>query len=115
MSEAWVRNETNHDVSKEASNSFFELGKTWFPLLSQAKQREGIERQTPNLVHLRRKIIEKKVPRISMDIAYVNKDNGEEILLEDVEKIPRSEYPPSMYLKKYEIASVKVFFIILNL
>lgn len=100
--------ETQHHVSKEAANEFFELGKKWFPLLYEAKQREGITRKVPQFVHLRRKLHERNVPKISLDVAYVHKTTGEETVLRDVQSIPTKQFPPNEYLKIYEMASVKV-------
>lgn len=100
----------HHRVSKEASNAFFEIGKKWFHLLIEAKEKEGKAGDILQFVHLRRLLHKKHVPRIDMEVGYVHKISGEETVVENVEHMPVSKFPPNEYLKKYEIASVKVIF-----
>ena len=74
-----------------------------------AKEREGVVKNVPQFVHIRRLLYDKKVPDISLDVSYLNKETGESILLEDLKKMPPSSaFPPETYIKQYEIASVKV-------
>lgn len=104
----WIDSELNHHVSKEASNSFFELGKKWFGSLLEAKQREGVMTNIPQLVHLRRVLSDKNVPPVSLEFSYTNKTTGEVHNLEDIQSTPTSQFPPNHFVKNYEIASVKV-------
>lgn len=98
-------------MSKTASNQYFELGKKYFSKLFKAKNDEGITRRTPKFVHLRRQLEKTKVPKISMEIKYRNKETGEVTTLEDVESTPTSGFPPDKYEKLYEKASVEVIYL----
>lgn len=101
--------EIHHNISKEASNDLFEISKKWFHKLMIAKDEEGIAKNVPQFVHLRRLLYNKNVPEVKMDVSYLNKETGESLLLEDLEKMPRaSEYPPTKFIKQFEVATVKV-------
>lgn len=107
-------NEIHHRVSQEGSNAFFELAKRSFHSLMTAKDNEKIATNVPTYNHIRRKLYEKKVPKISFEVCYQNKSTGEVTILKDVETIPTKEFPRTLYEKQYEIASVKVhLFIVL--
>ena len=95
-------------MSKEASNSFFELGKKWFFDLFEAKARQGISSKTPQFVHLRRMMYKKYVPKVYLEISYMMKSTKEITTLRDLESTPLSRFPPNEYKKLYEIAYVKV-------
>lgn len=104
----WLINEIHHRVSKEASNSFFEIAKKWFHRLFQAKEREGVNSKIPQFVHLRRKLYDSKVPPIKLEMAFQHITTKEIHFLEDIETAPVSQFPRDEYSKLYEIASVKV-------
>lgn len=106
--------ELHHKVSKEASNSFFEIAKKRFHQLMIAKNLEGISKSTPQFVHLRRSLYNDNVPKIYLEVAYRNRVTGEETVLQDLESIPTTQYPRSEYNKLYEIASVKVITLFTN-
>lgn len=99
--------EVDHRVSKEASDDFFKIGLKWFPILHEAKIREGVSTKTPQFTHIRRTLHKKKVPPIHLEIGYKHKVTGEVIVVED-ECTPKSRFPPQQYEKTHEIASVKV-------
>lgn len=108
LSKEWMDNEVHHDVSQAASDSFFEIAKKWFFKLICAKQREGLAVKTPGFPHIRRKMYEEKVPKISLKIAYMHKETQVITVKDDLESTPTSQFPPSQYQKLFEIASVKV-------
>lgn len=108
LAEEWMMTENHHRVSKEASNSLFEVAKKWFHKLYEAKEKEGIFRNTPQFVQLREHIHKKNTPTVYLEIAYKDKITEEVIVLKDLESTPISKYPPSRYEKLYESASVKV-------
>ena len=53
-----------------------------------------------------------KVPPIHMEIGFQSKQDGEIVVLEDVQSSPVSQYPPCTYKRLYEIASVDVSILI---
>ena len=108
LSKDWLENELLHRVSKEASNSFFELGKKWFFPLFEAKRLEGVTKNSPQFVHIRRQLYKKRIPPVLLEVAYKNNDTGEINVLKDLQSIPISKYPRSEYTKLYESAYVKV-------
>ena len=108
LSQDWILSEIHHRVSKEASNDLFELGKKWFHQLFQAKEREGVLKNTPKFVSIRRKLNDKYVPKINLDVAYKHKETGEITIVPTRTTMPVSEFPSSEYMKLYEIASVDV-------
>lgn len=108
FSRDWLLSEVHHRVSKEASNSFFELGKKWIPLLADAKKKEKSETKTPQFVHLRRQLYDKNIPPIHIEVSYKNKETGEITLLKDLQSVPSSAFPRNIFQKMYEIAYMKV-------
>ena len=108
LAEDWIECEIDHRISKEASNELFELGKKMFAKLYHAKNSEGVRKNVPQFVHLRRLLYDKKVPEVSMDVSYLNKSSGEIVVLHDQKDIPRSRFPANKFTKLYEIAKVKV-------
>lgn len=111
LSEVWIQTENSHRVSKEAADAFFDVGQKWFHQVFEAKAREGITSKTPRFTHIRRCLINKNVPPIHMEVGFKNKNTGEVTVVKE-ESIPRSRFPPQEYEKTYEIASVKVCFIL---
>lgn len=100
--------EVDHHVSKEATNCFFDAGKKWFSLLERAKTTQGVGAKTPTFAHLRKKLYDAKVPKISMEISYKHRITGEITTVKDVESTPVGKYPRHEYEKLYESASVEV-------
>lgn len=98
--------ETNHRVSKQASNDFWDLANRFFHPMYVAKGDGG--RKIPQISHLRDKLYDDKVPPVEMEIGYQNKENGEITVVEDIRSAPVSRFPPSTYKRLYEIASVDV-------
>lgn len=104
----WLLTEIEHHVSKAASSSFWKVADKYFHSLYGAKEREGISRKVPQFMQERKKIHDKNVPKISMEVAYQHKHTGEISVVENVQSIPASRYPPNLYTKIYEVASVEV-------
>ena len=104
----WVNTEVDHHVSKAASNSFWKVADKCFHKLYEAKEREGITRKVPQFMHARKKIYEKMNPEISMQVAYKHKETGEITVVDSVDSTPASQYPPNVYTKIFEVASVEV-------
>lgn len=108
LSKDWLLCELGHRISMEASNELFEIAKKYFFNLMTAKINEGVTKNVPQFVHLRRLLYNNNVPDVKLEVAYLKKETGEIIVLDDLEKTPRSRYPANEYVKLYEIASVKV-------
>ena len=108
LSEDWIINEITHRVSKQASDSFWKLANEHFFALYSLKTQQGVTRKIPQFQHLRRNLYKKNVPKVTMEIGYECKANGEIMVVEDIESTPISKFPPSTHRRLYEIASVKV-------
>lgn len=109
LSEDWILCEIEHNISNEASNELFELAKKWMHKLMIAKEQQGIRKSVPQFIHLRRCLYNRNVPEIRLDVSYLDKDTGESIVLENLDKMPTTaEYPPKKFTKQCEVASVKV-------
>ena len=107
FSEDWLMEEMDHKVSKQASSAMWNVASKWMGQLASAFEQEK-KKKFPKLDHIRRKLVKKRVPRISMDIGYVNKETEELTVVKDSDKLPIRDFPPSMFEKVFEIASVKV-------
>ena len=107
LNEEWLKIELNHNVSKVASSSFYELGKDCFHRMFQAKELQNVRRKTPTFIHSRRKLYLEKVPPVHMEIGYQSKDTGIVTIFRG-DKTPRNRFPPHEYSKVWEVAHVKV-------
>ena len=105
---AWILVEIRHRVSKEASSAFWDVANKFFPLLFHARRMEKITRKIPQFRHLRAKLYQKHVPRISIEYGYENKKTGEITIVKDQICTPKKRFPPSKYHQLYEIASISV-------
>lgn len=106
--EEWLICEIDHRLSKEASNAFFELAKDWFFKLFEAKNEGSVTKKIPMFVHLRKTLFKKKLPPVSLGVAFKDKESGQSIVLKNLESIPVGKFPPNKFEKLYETASVKV-------
>lgn len=106
MTEQWVGIETNHRISKEASNSFWQLANKMFPKLYATRGDEG--RKIPQIPHLRKRLYDEKVPPVKLEVGFECKESRETIIVKDATCIPVSKFPPNQYRRQYEIASVDV-------
>ena len=104
----WTMTELNHHVSKAAANSFWQVADQHFHKLYEAKEREGISKKVPKFMQVRKNLYDKQVPQVSMQVAYKHKVTGEISLVETIDSTPTSQYPPDVYTKLYEVASVEV-------
>ena len=104
----WLLAESDHHVSKVATNLFWKIGLKYFHRLMVAKENENVRRKVPQFVQIRRKQKTSHIPRVSMDIAYQDKATGEVHIVEDTEVTPVNRFPPSTHTKVYEVATVQV-------
>ena len=65
-------------------------------------------KKIPTFTHLRRVLVKKFCPDISIDLAYRHKETGEVVLEKDVRTIPVGDYRRSYFEPLHEIASLKV-------
>ena len=112
LSKEWVTVELDHRVSKVASEAFWDLGKRWFHRLFNTKKIQRISRKTPSFTHLRKQLYKDYVPPIRMDIAYMDKETGELTIVEDTPTTPKKQFPSNRFKKMWEIAHVKVTFVV---
>ena len=105
--EDWLLAEVDHKVSKTATNLFWKIANTYFPSLYAAKEREGRRKRVPQFKQARKKLHQKNVPKVSMKMAFKHNKTGE-ISVVKGESTPTSKYPPNVYTKLYEVASVEV-------
>ena len=94
ISRQWVENEIDHRVSKTASNHFWRIANEHFHELYLLKQNQNIKSKVPQICHIRRKMNDEHVPKISMEVAYQNKQTGEITILKNIMNTPVGKYPP---------------------
>ena len=104
LSERWVNVELSHNVSKAASNEFWETALSLIPDLMKLKESRGITRKIPQFIHLRRKLQKRLVPPILHKTAFKENTGGEVVVVEGNAK----EYSSSTHTKLYESTGVKV-------
>ena len=104
LSKQWILNENGHRVSKEASECFWRIANNMFHRLHVAAR----GRKVPQLAHLRNKMNDRHVPKVSLEIGYMEKSTGEIEIVKDSSITPVSRFPPFAYKRLYEIASVDV-------
>lgn len=104
----WIDIENSHKVSKVATNQFWKLAISELQAIFDFKQKSKITRKIPQFVTVRRRLHNKHVPRISLQIAYKHKETGEITVVEDSTTTPSSKFPPNEYIKLYEQATVQV-------
>ena len=112
LSNEWLVTEVDHHVSKSASNAFWKLSNKYFHRVYLAKEREGRTKKIPQFKQVRETLYAKKVPPISVEVAYKNNTTGE-VVVEKGTTTPTSQYPPNLYCKLYEMATVKVMMILI--
>ena len=103
----WLQTEIDHHISLAASNALWKVSDKFFHNMYEAKQREGISKKIPQFLQERKRAYEKHVPKINMEIAYLHKITGQISVVES-DTTPTSQYPPNLYTKIYEVASVEV-------
>ena len=107
LSNEWMNAELDHTISKVASNKMWQLAFKFLPKLLEAKRIQRITRKTPAFKQIREKMYENKTPKVNLELAYRNKDT-DEVEKVNSEVTPKSRFPPHLYEKMYEIATVKV-------
>lgn len=68
----------------------------------------NLGKKIPQFDHIRQNLYDNNTPKVHMEIGYQSKEDGELTILDNVETIPVSRFPPSHYKRLYEIASVDV-------
>ena len=111
----WSLAEINHHVSKAGANELWKVADKYFHRMYKAKEREQIKRKVPQFLHTRRKLNDEHVPTVTMSVAYKHKRTGEISIVETKESMPTSQYPPNVYTKLYEVASVEVIALVIGL
>ena len=105
--EKWVVAEVDHTISQTASNDLWKIAFKFIPKLLDAKRNQQITRKIPSFNHIRKTLHKNHTPEVNMEIAYRSKATNEiEVVNSSV--TPKSRFPPNLFEKMYEIASVKV-------
>ena len=105
LSKEWLLIEMGHNVSKRASDLFWDVAKRLFHEL--VENMTSTNCKIPSFTHLRRRLCTKYCPEIAIKVAYKHRET-EEITVKDVSQIPVSEFRKPLYEPLFEIASVKV-------
>ena len=113
FSNKWLAAESDHTVSKTAVEAFWKLAFEHIPKMMKMKERQGYSAKIPQFQQIRRKMNDKLVPDVELQIGYRNKST-EEVTEIKSKVTPKSRFPTSDYEKVYEIASVKVRKLILR-
>lgn len=104
----WLLVEIDHRVSKTATELFWKLADSSFYKLYETMKAQKVKRKVPQFQQLRKNINQTYVPPIKMNVGYKDKTTNETIVIENVEEIPVSKYPPDKYQMLYEEATVDV-------
>ena len=107
ITEKWQLIEVNHNVSKAATNEFWEVAVRLIPTLIEMKK-NTVTRKIPQFVHIRRMMAKKLLPKINHSVAY--RHEGSQVVheVQDDDDEEEKIYKTASYTKLYETASVKV-------
>lgn len=87
---------------------FWKLAFDKLESIFKIKEDQKITRKIPKFTQIRRRLHKEKVPRISIEVAYKSKETGEITTVKDIERTPVAKFPPHLYTKLYEQATVEV-------
>ena len=107
FSEAWLILELKHKISKTAANEFWRLAISQLPNLLSAKQGQNVTRKIPQFQQIRRTLYSKHLPKINLEVAYLNTESGE-IETQSSANVPTKMFPSPAYTPLYEVATVQV-------
>ena len=108
MSRKWHYTQLHHEVSATAADKFWQIAKSFWPKLVEAKQVEGVKRKTPEFQNQRKKIVKQLCPDIHMEFGFLNVNTGA-IHKVATRTAPFKEYERNPnFIKLYEEAHVKV-------
>ena len=104
----FVESTVRHNVSLAGACYLWRIAFKWIGPILGKKEQEGITRKTPQLKHLRRKILKDIVPPVNIRMAFLNLET-KEIETTSSEVGPHKAYSDvTKYEKLYEITSVKI-------
>ena len=103
----WLSIELDHKVSHTCSEEFWKLALKLMPPLIQSKKEQQIRRKVPQFAQIRKQMYDDLSPEVTMEVGYVEKQTGEMHIVKD-DKTQTNNFPPSQFIKQYEISSVKV-------
>lgn len=108
LSHSWLLLELKHTSSKTTSNEFWSLATKMLPRLAEAQANVGGARKIPQFRSIREKLYDDSIPAIKLEVAYLIKETGDILVLQDLVSTPVKKFPPSKYTKLYESAKVDV-------
>ena len=103
LAKEWLLIEMSHVVSKAASDQFWKAAQNYI-----TENFSKTRCKNESFTHLRRQLVKKYCPKVSLDLAYKDTKTGEICIQEDVTKISKCQFPKPAFEPLYEIASVKV-------
>ena len=109
LSKEWMLIELHHQVSKKASDLYWNVALKYLLPLMVRKKEENVTRKIPQFTQIRRKLRQKHVPRIEMELGYRNLTSGEDIHIVS-DTIPRSRYPKSQYKQLTAACCVRLIY-----
>ena len=99
----WMIIEMSHNVSKSASDEFWKAAHKYITAnYSKTKCKNQ------SFTHLRRNLMQKYCPEISLDLSYKHKQTGEIYIEKDVREISHEKFRKPEFEPLHEIASIKV-------
>ena len=108
LSKKWMSVHLTHNVSLTATYEFWKLAMKTIPKLMDVKKRQDIQRKTPQLVHLRRKIYQELCPEVHLNFIYLRTSTNETIKANSkTTPIKQFQSDPD-YIKQCESAHIKV-------
>ena len=67
LAKKWLEIHLSHNVSLSATYEFWNIGMKVIPKLFEAKLRQDIQKNTPQFVHLRRKLYKEMCPPVHLE------------------------------------------------
>ena len=77
------------------------------PKLLHARSIQNERKKIPQFKQVRKTLYDKYTPEVKMEISYINKETNEVTVVKDT-VTPKSRFPPHLYEKINEVATVKV-------
>ena len=108
MSRKWYLAQLKHEVSATAAEAFWEIARSFWPRIVEAKQQEEITKKTPLFQNQRKRLDRDLCPDINMEFSYLNIATGV-VTKVNSQSTPVKEYERDpQYIKLYEEAHIQV-------
>ena len=108
LAKRWLGIHLSHNVSLSATYEFWNLAVKLMPKLNSAKINQDIKKNTPQFVHLRRKMYREMCPPVQIDTEYLRKSTNETIKIKSEKTQVKLYNSNPDYIKKCETVQIKV-------